>query len=115
MGDSGRFMPWLPRERLRFSRRRLRNRRYRRARGLDAACPEARDDRRGDALGVESAVLELRGRIAVVDESIRQSEMQYRDDDIALGERLGDRAARSARDDVFLDGHEVVVRLREVD
>ena len=53
-------------------------------------------------------------RIAVIDECVGQPEMQHRHRDAGGREALGDRAAGAARDDVFLDRDERVVRAREL-
>ena len=87
-------------ERRFISRSTLRPRRTRQAAGFASGsvrrCPNRALIDDDDAGGVEAAFGEELRRVAVIDERVRQSELQERNDDAGGGERFGNRAAGAA-------------------
>src|SRR5690606_31492221 len=83
-------------------------------RGAAAAeLAEALADRGLDPGGVEPEAHDELALVAMVDEAVRQPEVQDRAHDARGGERLGHRAPGAARDDVLFDRHERLVAARE--
>ncbi|KGX49628.1 hypothetical protein Y025_5571 [Burkholderia pseudomallei TSV32] len=85
----------------------------RRARDVRRVAQEAFANRFGDAVAVEAAQRQQLRRIAVIDETVRQAELQHRADGAAFHHRLDACGTRAAHHAALLDGDEVVVRPRE--
>ncbi len=75
-----------------------------RARAIDAAMPVASRPHAG----------QQQRRVAVVDKSVRQAEMQDGTHDRRVGQRLGARRTRAAHDRTLLHRHDEFVTLREL-
>jgi len=75
---------------------------------------EAPGNRRGDAFRVEPAASEQKRRVAMIDELVRQPEMQHGHRESLACEDFRDRTAGPSGDDVFLDGHQRFVSASQI-